>query len=76
MQKQRIIYDSRVDALVALAKRLSHYEEGDRLSSEDFFDRYDKGLLEDTTEFTEWSSDYRNFLTLRSELGNLLSHAA
>jgi len=65
MQKQKIIYDTPVDAIVVLAKRLSAYEERYRLSSEEFFDKFTKGLLDDSIYFVEWSNDYQHFLTLK-----------
>jgi hypothetical protein len=76
MQKQKIIYDSPVDAIVVLAKRLSIYEERYRLSSEEFFDKFTKGLLDDSIDFVEWSNDYQHFLSLKIELDERLSHAA
>ncbi|MFQ6113508.1 MAG: antitoxin TumA [bacterium] len=76
MPKQKIIYDSPLDAIVALAKRLSVYEERHRLSSEAFFDKYKKGLLDDSIDFVEWSNDYQNFLALKLELEERLMHAA
>jgi hypothetical protein len=76
MLKHRILYDSSVDALVALAKRLSIYEERYRLSSEEFYDKFSKGLLEDSLDSVEWSNDYQHFLALKLELEERLSHAA
>ena len=76
MQKQKIIYDSSLDSILALAKRLSVYEERHLLSSEEFFDKYKKGLLDDSVDFIEWSNDYQNFLALKLELENRLTHAA
>jgi len=76
MQKHQIVYDSPIDTIVALAKRLSLYEESYGLSSEDFYDRFSKGLMEDSLDFVEWSNDYQNFLVLRFELEERLSHAA
>lgn len=76
MQEQTTVYYSRVDALVALAKRLNLHEERHQLSSEDFFDRFSKGQLDDTLDFVEWSNDYRHFLALKLDLEDRLSHAA
>lgn len=67
MQKQKIIYNSPLEAIVVLAKRLSVFEERHRLSSEEFFDKYSKGLLDDTIDFVEWSNDYQNFLALKTK---------
>ena len=76
MQNQKIIYSSPIEAIVVLAKHLCVFEERYRLSSEEFFDKYSKGLLDDSTDFIEWSNDYHNFLALKFELEDRLIHAA
>ena len=76
MRKQRIEYSSPLDALIAVTKRLSVYENKYQWDSEDFFDRYNKGNLTDGVDFIELSNDYRHYLALRLELENLLVHAA
>ena len=68
MRKQRIEHGSPVDALVAVAKRLSSFEERYRLASEDFFDRYTKGRMEDEADFVDWANDYEHFLSLRQKI--------
>ncbi len=40
MKKERTEYSSAVDALVAVAKRLSSYESRHAMASEDFYDKY------------------------------------
>ncbi|NIR48854.1 hypothetical protein GWO43_10475 [candidate division KSB1 bacterium] len=75
MQKRKTIYDSPLDAIVALAKRLSIYEEKYNRASEDFFDNFNKGLLyDDRIDFIEGSNDYQHFLSLKSEFENRLTH--
>ena len=59
MRKQRIEYDSPVDALVAVTKRLSVYEDRYRMASEEFFDKFCKGQMEDSMDFVEWGNDYQ-----------------
>ena len=76
MQKQQILYDSPVDSIIALAKRLSLYENKFKLTSEDFFDKFQKGQMEDSLDFTEWSNDYQNFLAMKIELEKRLNYAA
>ncbi|AFY75446.1 hypothetical protein Syn7502_03618 (plasmid) [Synechococcus sp. PCC 7502] len=76
MRKQRIIYTSPLDALVAVAKRLSLYETQQNMSSEDFFDRYSKGQLSDEAIFIEWANDYRHYFGLRQELEKRLQNVA
>ncbi|NMF82756.1 antitoxin TumA [Nodosilinea sp. P-1105] len=76
MQKQTIEYTSPLDALVAVAKRLSIYESGQQLSSEDFFNQYSQGQLSDEALYVEWANDYRNYLALRQDLEERLADAA
>ncbi|KHE90883.1 MAG: hypothetical protein K8F52_05995 [Candidatus Scalindua rubra] len=68
MRKQRIEYDSPVDALVAIAKRLSIYETRYRMTSEVFFDKFSKGQLEDSEDFVEWANDYQHYIAVRCEI--------
>ena len=75
-QKQRITYDSSLDALVAVAKQLSIYEDRHRISSEEVFHRFSNGQMADTAEFVEWSNAYQHFLSLRSVLEKQVCHAA
>ncbi|MBI5602381.1 MAG: hypothetical protein HY879_03425 [Deltaproteobacteria bacterium] len=76
MKKRTIEYDSRVDALVALAKRLAIYEHGYGLETEEFFDQYTKGNLDDSEKFVEWANDYQHYLAMREEIEERLQHAA
>ena len=75
-QKQRITYDSELDALVAVAKQLSRFEDRHSTSSEEFFHRFTTGQVEDTAEYVEWSNAYRHFLSLRGVLEKQVCHAA
>ena len=76
MQKHTIKYDSPLDALIVLAKRLNNFEKIHGLISEDFFDKFNKGLLDDTIDFVEWSNDYQNFIALKVRLEERLTHVA
>ena len=76
MHKQQIKYESLVDSIIALAKRLSLFENKFNISSEDFFDKFQKGQMEDSVDFTEWSNDYKNFIELKLDLEKHLNHAA
>ena len=76
MQKKTIIYDTSVDALVAVAKRLTRFENEHRMDSEDFFDRYSKGKLEDSDEYVEWANDYEHFMALKLEVEKCVRHVA
>ena len=76
MRKQRIEYDSPVDALVAIAKRLSIFEARYRTASKEFFDKFSKGQSEDSADFVEWANDYQHYLAIRREIEGHLQHAA
>jgi len=76
MRKQRIDYDSPVDALVAVAKRLSNYESQYQMASEEFFDKFCKGQSEDSEDFVEWANDYEHYVAIRSEIEVQLQHVA
>ncbi|WP_028487658.1 antitoxin TumA [Thiothrix lacustris] len=76
MRKQRVFYTSPLDALVAVSKRLSLYENQQHMDSEAFIDRYRKGQLVDDATFVEWSNDYQHYLALRQQLERVLRAAA
>ena len=76
MRKQTIQYTSPLDALVAVTKRLSLYEDQHQMDSEEFFDQYHRGQLPDDAAFIEWANDYRHYLDLRQKLENRLKHVA
>ncbi len=68
MPKHIIQYDTPLDALVALAKRLSAYELQYQMSSESFSEKFSKGQLDDRIEFIEWANDYEHFLDVKLEI--------
>jgi hypothetical protein len=76
MQKQTIVYDSPLDALVSVTKRLSLLEERYRMSSEDFFHRYSTGKMSDSVDFLEWSNAYEHYMAIREKIEKGLRHAA
>ncbi len=76
MGKQTIQYTSPLDALVAVAKRLSIYENQQKMDSEEFFYQYNQGILSDDALFIEWANDYRHYLALRQELDQRFNYAA
>ena len=76
MKKLRIDYDSPIDALIAVTKRLSVAEDRHRMTSEEFYDKFTKGQLEDSICFTEWANDYQHFVATRYEIEKHLSHVA
>lgn len=68
MRKQTLQYTSSLDALIAIAKRLSTYENQKNMDSEEFFYQYNQGMLSDDILFVEWANDYRHYLALRQEI--------
>ncbi|MEW6262679.1 MAG: antitoxin TumA [Thermodesulfobacteriota bacterium] len=76
MRKQTIHYTSPLDALIAVAKRLSFYESQQRMDSEEFFYKYSQGQLPDEIIYVEWANDYRHYLDLRQEIEKRLQNAA
>ena len=75
-QKQTVRYDSNIDALVAVVKQLSLYEDRHKMTSEDFFHRYSNGQMEDSIDFVEWSNAYEHFISIRKSLEKQIRHAA
>jgi len=76
MRKHRIEYDSLLDALVAVAKRLNDYENRYKMESEEFFDKYRKGESEDSEDCIEWANDYQHYMSIRRDLEIKLHYAA
>lgn len=76
MKKQTLYYSSPLDALIAVAKRLSVFEHQQKMASEEFFYQYNQGKLPDDAVFIEWANDYRHYLALHQELDHKLKHAA
>jgi hypothetical protein len=76
MRKQTIQYTSPLDALVAVAKRLSLHEHQQHMDSETFSDQYRRGQLFDDTLFVEWANDYRHYLEIRRDLEKRLHDVA
>lgn len=68
MSKQRIEYNSPVDALIAVIKRLNRYEDREGITSEEFFQRYIQGKIIDEVLAIELANDYRHYLALRNTL--------
>ena len=64
MKKQTIQYTSPLDALIAVTKPLSTYENQQQMDSEEFFDQYSRGQLADDALFVDWANDYRHYLQL------------
>ena len=65
MRKRINECDSPVDALIAVTKRLSIFENRYGMETEDFFDKYSKGQMDDSLDFVEWSNDYQHYLAIK-----------
>lgn len=76
MEKQIIQYDSPLDAVIALVKRLSKYELHYQMASETFIEKYSNGELDDRIDFIEWAGDYEHFMTIKLDLEKLIHHVA
>ena len=76
MRKQRNQYISSVDALVAVLKHLNVFEDRYHLESEEFFDKFSKGQLEDSANFIEWSNDYQHYMAIRLEIESQIRNVA
>jgi hypothetical protein len=75
MTVQRTAYASPVEALAALIRSLVTYEQRYQMSSTDFYARYQKGEIGDSTDAVEWAGDYQHYLDLKDELEQKLAAA-
>lgn len=46
------------------------------MGSEEFFNKYTRGMLSDDAEFIEWANDYRHYLHLHQEVVRRLQNVA
>lgn len=76
MRKQVVQFDSPLDALLAIAKRLSRFEGEVGMDSEEFYARYTQGQMGDDARFIDWANDYRHYVALRNALDKKLHEAA
>jgi hypothetical protein len=76
VKKRRDEYDSPLDTLITLAKKMSVNESRYQMSSEDFFDKFSKGLLEDSIDFIEWSNDYQHYTAVKFDIERHLQNVA
>jgi hypothetical protein len=68
MAIQRSVYLSPIEAIAALIRSLVVFEQRYRVSSPDFYARYQKGEMGDSAEFVEWAGDYQQYLQLKEEV--------
>jgi hypothetical protein len=75
MTVKRTVYTSPVEALAALIRSLVAYEQRYQMSSADFYARYQRGELGDSTDFVEWAGDYQHYQEIKEELERKLTAA-
>ena len=68
MRVETQTYDSPIEALEALVREMVAYEMQYGMSSQEFYQAYSEGRLEDTKDFVEWVGDYHHYLGLKQEL--------
>ena len=76
MKKVTITYDTPLDALLAITKRMALNESKYRMDSEEFFYLYQKGEMGDDADVMEWATDYQDYLNLRMEIADRLRNVA
>jgi len=76
MRKEAVQFDTPLDALLAVARRLSPYEAEFGIETEEFFAKYSEGEMGDDARVIDWANDYRHYVALRSALDKKLHEAA
>jgi hypothetical protein len=76
MKKERIVYTSPLDALIAVSKQLSLFENRFQMASEGFMHSYQQGQLTDSADFVEWANAYQHYTALHYQLERQLRAAA
>jgi hypothetical protein len=69
-------YNSPIGALEALVREMVVYERQYGMSTEEFYQKYCDGQLEDSRDFVEWAGDYQQYLGLKQELEQALQTTA
>ncbi len=68
METEGMLYNSPLGALTVLTQRLGTYESRFHMESEVFFDKYCKGLMQASRDFTAWANDYDHYIMLKIEM--------
>ena len=76
MLAEAIAESNPVDELLTLAKELQEYERKHEMTSQEFFERYQRGELNDHMEFIEWAGTYRIFQRLKYRVETALMRVA
>ena len=69
-------FNCRQAGIIIDAHRMDINENRYHMSSEDFFDRFSKGQLEDSIDFVEWSNDYQHYMTIKFDIESHLQNVA
>lgn len=72
MNIQRSTFASPLEALLALQRAMTLFEQRYQLSSEEFYAQYTAGALGDARDFVEWAGDYQHYQRLKAELESQL----
>ena len=76
MKKNKTEYSSPLDALIAISKRLSIFENRYQMDSEVFSEKYLKGQMDDSADIIEWANDYEHYISIRRNLEGQLRNVA
>jgi len=76
MLAEAIAESNPVDELLTLAKELQEYERKHEMTSQELFERYQRGALGDDMEFIEWAGTYRIFQRLKHRVETALMRMA
>jgi hypothetical protein len=76
MIKETLEFQTAVDALIHVSKLLASYEQKYKMQSEEFYNKYTMGLMDDSMDSVVWANNYIHYLEIRHELEGQLKHAA
>jgi len=76
MAKETIEFQTPVEALVHISKRLAAFETKNKMSSEEFYDKFCKGQTDDSIDNIEWANNYRHYIEIKNDVEQQLKRAA
>jgi hypothetical protein len=57
-----------IDDLVELTQEITLFEQRYKMTSSEFFDKYQRGEMGDDLDFIEWAGQYRMYLDLKHKI--------
>lgn len=72
METQRTVYTTALEALLALTRSLTLFEQRYGISSEQFYAQYQAGALGDGRDMVEWAGDFQHYQELKTQLESRL----